>query len=392
VGLPGDYGGNDTVKSAQGLCRQPTTVDIGNVDAVGLIIPSGASCPGGAYATGLLMQDHVDGTMVGLQLTCSDGTKSMFAGGLFGDNGASPVSACHQGDRVVGLYGRSGDVLDALGARCQRANGSVYDAAERGSPDGTESGPADCPDHTELSGVALKFIETDAVDTVTSIHGVCSDAVAPSARLSKVPLGTLSSSLRLSWSGSDDGSGVGHFELRQRTATKTSRFGPWQRPVAWRALTGHHTVATGLASASTYCFSVRAVDHYGNASPWSNPRCTAVGVDDRKLHVSQHWKLATGRRWWNKTATVSSTQGAEARFGSRLDRVGVVATLCPTCGNISIYVGAKKIGSISLHSASTRYQRILMLPRFHLRSATVTVRVDSHGKSVQLDGLISSRS
>jgi hypothetical protein len=30
--------------------------------------------------------------------------------------------------------------------------------------------------------------------------------------------------------------------------------------------------------------------------------------------------------------------------------------------------------------------------RFHLRSATVTVRVDSHGKSVQLDGLISSRS
>jgi len=40
---------------------------------------------------------------------------------------------------------------------------------------------------------------------------------------------------------------------------------------------------------------------------------------------------------------------------------------------------------------TTHYQRLLLLPRFSLRTGTVTIKVLSSGKTVQIDGLLSTR-
>jgi hypothetical protein len=75
----------------------------------------------------------------------------------------------------------------------------------------------------------------------------------------------------------------------------------------------------------------------------------------------------------------------------QLDRVGVVATTCNHCGSVAVYVGVTKIGTISLYATTTHYQRLLQLPRFSLRTGTVTIKVLSSGKTVQIDGLLTSR-
>lgn len=64
---------------------------------------------------------------------------------------------------------------------------------------------------------------------------------------------------------------------------------------------------------------------------------------------------------------------------------------CPTCGSIALFVGSTKIGSLNPHATRRQDQRLLLLPRFSLRTGAVTIKVTSNGKDVQIDGLITSR-
>ncbi|HYS36183.1 MAG TPA: hypothetical protein VEO01_11185 [Pseudonocardiaceae bacterium] len=162
----------------------------------------------------------------------------------------------------------------------------------------------------------------------------------------------------------------------------------------WQALPASTSTvtATGLVQGYDYCYAVRATDQAGNSSPWTPSRCTARALDDRALSASTGWQRVTGSRWWNSTATTTTTVGARlTRSGVQLDRVGIVATTCNHCGSVAVYVGATKIGTISLYATATHYQRLLQLPRFSLQTGTVTIKVLSSGKTVQIDGLLSTR-
>lgn len=254
-------------------------------------------------------------------------------------------------------------------------------------------GPADCAADTQLIGVAVWWGDYLGEDTVKSIAGMCApETTAPTRTLDALPAAILSSSLPLSWSGADTGSGLAYYQLRYQVAADTSTFGAWQYPAAWQHLTGTQVTASGLTFGHDYCFALRAIDNAGNASTWTTPACAARAVDDRTLTASTHWRRATATRWWNGTATTTKTRGAMLRLAKlRLDRIGVVATQCPTCGNVAIYVGATRIGGISLAKATTANRQVLMLPRFSLREGTVSIKVTSTAKSVQIDGLVTSR-
>ena len=220
---------------------------------------------------------------------------------------------------------------------------------------------------------------------------------APSAPTLKSPTAPvqLASSTVVSWSASAASSGVAQYQVRYQRAAYNAGFGTWVYPTGWQALPASTltVTASGLVQGYDYCYAVRATDRAGNTSPWTPSRCTARALDDRALGATTGWQRVTGSNWWNSTATTTTTAGGRlTKSGVQLDRVGIVATTCNHCGSVAVYVGATKIGTtISLYATATHYQRLLLLPRFSLRTGTVTIKVLSSGKTVQIDGLLSTR-
>jgi hypothetical protein len=219
------------------------------------------------------------------------------------------------------------------------------------------------------------------------------DNVAPAVTL-KTPTAAfaLGSTAPVSWSGSDSGSGVAKYQLGYERAPWNGVFGSWTFPTSWQALTST-ALAAPLAVGYTYCYSVRAFDKAGNVSAWTAVRCTARPLDDRAMGATTSgWTRATSSLYYLGTYTSTTTLNAKlARTGVVLDRVGIVATRCPTCGVVGVYVGSTLIGKINLYSATTQRKVVLALPRFSLRTGTVTVKVLTSGKLVQVDGLAVSR-
>lgn len=222
------------------------------------------------------------------------------------------------------------------------------------------------------------------------------DATAPHAEItSPTALFTLAGSVDVGFTGSDEASGIATYDLRFRRAVFSRSFGDWIYPAGWRALPASRVSASmsGLLKGYEYCFAVRATDRAGNASPWSTSRCIARAVDDRALSTSEGWVRATGSDYWNGTVTRTRSHGATATLtGAHLDRVAVVATRGPRAGSLGVYVGQRLIGTINLFAPQVHYRSILPLPRFAYRIGTVTLRVRSSGRPVQLDGLAVTRS
>jgi len=214
------------------------------------------------------------------------------------------------------------------------------------------------------------------------------DGTAPTATLKTPTLPfVLSSTTPVTWSGADGGSGVASYQLRYQRAAWNSTFGPWTYPTAWQALHGT-SVAPSLSVGYTYCYAVRSVDHAGNMSAWTASRCTARPLDDRAGTVSTGWTRGTSSAFYLSTYTqTTGLNRTLVRTGARLDRVGIVATKCATCGVVGVYVGNTLIGKISLYSKTTVRKAIVVLPKFSLRTGTVTVKVLTSGKLIQLDGL-----
>lgn len=72
-------------------------------------------------------------------------------------------------------------------------------------------------------------------------------------------------------------------------------------------------------------------------------------------------------------------------------RLGLVVTKCPTCGVVGVYVGSTLIAKVNLAASRTAYKQQVALPRISLRTTKVTIKVLTSGKTVQIDGLHTSR-
>ena len=69
-----------------------------------------------------------------------------------------------------------------------------------------------------------------------------------------------------------------------------------------------------------------------------------------------------------------------------------MATTCATCGVLNVLVDGKKVGRVNLKAASRHRKQLIMLAPFARQKATVTLKVRSSGLTVQVDGLVVSRS
>ena len=105
---------------------------------------------------------------------------------------------------------------------------------------------------------------------------------------------------------------------------------------------------------------------------------------------SSGWTTKTGSTYFGGSAWQTSSKGKTiTRTGAQLQRLGVVATTCPTCGKVDLLVGTTVIGRINLGVGTrTLHRKPLMRPAFSLRSGTVKVKVVTSNKMVRIDGLL----
>jgi len=217
------------------------------------------------------------------------------------------------------------------------------------------------------------------------------DTTAPSVvqKTPNVPF-IASTTIPVTWAASDAVAGLGSFGLQWQRAARTGSFSAWSATLP-AAGTATSYSFTSLLRGYTYCFHMRGTDKVANTSGWTTPRCAAIPLDDRDLADSSGWTPKSITGWFRGTAMYTKTYGASlAVTGVSLDRVGVVALKCSTCGVVGIYVGTTLVRQVDLHS-STSVRAVIPLAPFSPRYGTVKLKVLSTGKSVYIDGLGVSR-
>ena len=241
---------------------------------------------------------------------------------------------------------------------------------------------------------------TDIYTTTTGRNGFSSaiprcDTTRPTATLNPLPTGVVSAAVTVSWQASDpsnaDGapSGVYDSAVRVHWAPWNGSFGGWHavvtsttgRSASWRVTAGY-----------TYCFEVQARDLSGNASFWSAPVCTTRALDDLSLARGSGWTRARSTHFYEGTYTQATSTGRSlTRTGAVASQLALVATTCNRCGAVRVSIAGHVVATVNLYSASTHWQRVIVLPAFALRSGSVVITTTS-SSLVQIDGLVIARS
>jgi len=251
----------------------------------------------------------------------------------------------------------------------------------------TASALADGP-HT------LTLQATDAAGNTSPVQSVTwsVDGSAPTASLRSLSPFTLASSIAPSWSGGDAGSGVLSYDLRYQYARDTTGFSSWRYPASLQRTAVRSTTISGIPAGYNYCVSVRSRDRAGNLSAWTPSACSARALDDRALSAGTGWTRLSSSSYYVSTFTSSSRIGATlTRSNTLIDRIGVVATTCPSCGKVGVYLNGSLYRTIDLYRSTLVRKVLFSLPRFSYRKATVTLKVLTTNKLVEIDGLALSR-
>jgi hypothetical protein len=237
--------------------------------------------------------------------------------------------------------------------------------------------------------VKLRATVTDGVTNWSAINVPAVRVVAPRVTMAAAPVGTTAAAYTFSWTGVDGAARATAYDWQYQSAPWSGGFGAWSSATHVTSTTKTLTLAAGYE----YCVRVRAYGLFGNVGDWSAPRCTARLLDDRAMAGGSGWARGTARGYYYGTYPSSKTLGASlTRTGTTVNRVGILATTCATCGSVYVYVGNTLVATFNLYASSTHLQQLLMSRAFAVRSkVTVTVRVHSSGKLVQIDGLLLRR-
>jgi hypothetical protein len=213
------------------------------------------------------------------------------------------------------------------------------------------------------------------------------DTVAPTASIRALPAVTLGSAAVSVVAADTGGAGVASYDVRYRKAAYYGGFGTYTYPTGWAGRNA--AVSLALSRGYEYCFSARSRDRAGNVSGWSPESCTSRPLDDRSLTRSSGWTLVAGNQFYLRTATRSVTHGAAlSRTGVQTRQMFLVATTCSYCGSVDIYLGSRRVQTLSLVSSATRYSAVIAGPRLTgVLTGTLRIVIRSSGHRVQVDGV-----
>jgi hypothetical protein len=215
------------------------------------------------------------------------------------------------------------------------------------------------------------------------------DTTAPTVTKPKLAKVTLTPSTTAKWKGSDVGSSIDHYAAAYRMFHADGTSTGWIAPPEWASLTSPKLNTPDLAQGESVCVIVRALDKAQNSSSFSKPSCTTRPFDDRGMTATAGWTRGTGSAYWQSTVTRTTASGETLKRNNvHLNRVGVVATVCPGCGSVVVKVGGTKIGKISLDAATRVDRRVKLLPAFGDQAGAVTLKSTTSGHEISIDGLV----
>ena len=117
--------------------------------------------------------------------------------------------------------------------------------------------------------------------------------------------------------------------------------------------------------------------------------CLAMPVDDRGLTASKGWVRGKATGWLGSTYSRTTGRGADLTgVRTTTTQVGVIATVCKTCGSVAVYLGGTRVGTISLYSTRTVARRTVVLKPFAARTGVLRFVVTTTGKTVSLDAIV----
>ena len=216
------------------------------------------------------------------------------------------------------------------------------------------------------------------------------DAVAPrsSVPMTRARTGVaLGSSVlaRVSWTGSDVGTGVARYDLQ------VSRSGGAWSMVATPSATATSADVT-LALSGSYRYRARAVDKAGNPGAWmTGPLLRATTISDSSVSVSGTWRRAYASSYLGGSTRYATARGASASWRFTGSGIAWVAATGPTRGSATVYVDGVKAATVSLWSSTARTRRVVFSTSWAV-NGTHTIKIVVAGTSgrprVDLDGFV----
>jgi manganese oxidase len=194
------------------------------------------------------------------------------------------------------------------------------------------------------------MIATGPTDTTAPV-------VQPPAHdlVANTQLGTTNVPVRISWSGSDGGSGVKSYELQQ------SVDGAAFTNVALPSATAT-TITPLLAPGSTYRYQVRATDNAGNVSTYAAGQSFTVNVaqeTSRAIVDTGTWTTATLTGAYGGSVQHASAAGRKATFTFSGSHVAWVAHKAAARGIAEVWVDGVKAATVDLYSATMQPRRVV---------------------------------
>ncbi|WP_395695844.1 M36 family metallopeptidase [Nocardioides sp.] len=252
-------------------------------------------------------------------------------------------------------------------------------------------------DHTDFELFASAFAKRgagngavaparDSDDFSGVVESDESDFEAPDQpTVTALPRFTAAPSMVVHFSATDAGSGVATYAVQQRQATWTAA----GLPVDWTdvATTATPSYTAGLARGTTACFRVVATDVAGNTGVASAQRCTSRLVDDTSLKRSSGWRTVRGKAYDGGSASTTTQRSRSLTLGNvHESALALRATTCRTCGSVTVYLGSRKLRTVSLVSSATRPAVLLTVPLSSPVSGTLRI-VTTSAKPVTVDGV-----
>lgn len=195
-----------------------------------------------------------------------------------------------------------------------------------------------------------------------------------------------SRTLKLTWAGIDDQSGIARYDLSMRTATIGGSFGaPKVLLAGTRAVTKTLTLKPG----TTACFTVTATNGQGMRKA-SVERCTAIPLAAGSMTTAGgSWLERRGPNSLFGRYRTTRTRGATLiRTNVLAKRIAVIATKGRRNGTVAVYFAGRRVRTIRLTAARTRWRQPLPVITFRTpRRGTVKIVVISSGAPVSIEGL-----
>jgi len=217
------------------------------------------------------------------------------------------------------------------------------------------------------------------------------DLTAPSSpgahAMSRFSMGTTAT---LTWpAATDDNTGVRNYTVLTQS-TRYDAAGPG--PAGVYKTVSTRSTSFGRNVGFTRCFVVEARDYAGNVGTPGSQACTAFPVDDRTLATHGAWTNGTGKAYYLATFRRSSSAGAALTLKVAFRHVALVATTCPTCGTVKVYLGKTLLLKKSLHATKTHNRVVIALASSSsVRTGTLRIVQSSGGKPVVIDGVAVSQ-